>query len=850
VNSRFLHTVFFLCILAFSAKAQQTTTVKGRVMEKGKDVSIPFADVLFTGTTIGTVTDENGYFTLTTNKKVSAIRVSFLGYKPKVVPIEYGKKQEITIELEDEGIELQTIEIKYTGNPAEMLIDSARAHRNENDMKRYESYEAESYVKTQFNLYRISEKFKNQKLLKPFKFIFDNADTINGEPQYPFLISETLSDIYKKAGVDAKEYIKAANISGVENDNFFSLLGSVYTEFNFYDDNQLILGKNFIGPLNPIALSFYKFYLVDTAFIDNHYCYKIELKPRIPNEQIYVGHLWIHDSTYAIKELHLKMNPNANINIMASFDISVKYKQLENKYWVIDKEEASVDLNPRDFINFTFNLAPKSENFRITIFKKTSLKNYKINQPPSDVFKKLPDDITLTDTIRKGEDYWKIHRHDSLSTTEKRIYSNADSIKKIPFFKFLYKVGDLIGSGYLDFGWVGIGPVYEMYSFNGLEGHRIRIGGRTGNKVSKRFILEGHVTYGTKDKRWKWDVYSTYHLNKKKNPWRMIGLKAQMDVDQLGLSNTQWRADNFLGSFLRRRSLNDLSYVNKIQVFYEHDWFSGLNNRIQFTWFEIYPTPTLQFNRIQADNQGNTSYSKFVKTEIQFETTFSYGLKYLVGRNKRRAVRGRYPTIYFLYAVSIKDILGSDFTYHNLKIRIYDKIRIKPLGTAFYELAAGKIFGIVPYPFMEIHLGNDTYMADQINSFNIMNYFEFVSDQWISFKYQHYFDGFFINKIPGLRKTKLREFMGIKMLMGSISEENRNFIQLPANTYELRDPVTKKHIPYIELNAGIENIFNILYIQFNWRLTYRREPDPNNPGMSLFPQAINWGIQGGVFIQL
>lgn len=837
-------------MLVSFVKAQQTTTVSGRVMEKGKDVSIPFADVIFKGTTIGTITDENGYFTLTTTKKVNSIRVSFLGYKSKEVPIQYGKKEEIIIELEEEGIELQTIEIRYTGNPAEMLLDSARKYRKKNDMKRLESYETEAYVKTQFNLYRITEKFKNQKLLKPFKFIFDNPDTINGELQYPFLISETLSDIYKKHGTEAKELIKAANISGIENDNFFSLLGSVYTDFNFYDDNQLVLGKNFISPLNPVALSFYKVYLVDTAFIDNNYCYKIELVPRLPNEQIYVGHLWIHDTTYAIKELHFKMNPKANINIMADFEFKVKFKQLDNKYWVIDKEEGRVDLDPRDFIDFTFNLAPKSEKFRITIIKKSSFKKYKINQPPSEIFKKLPDDVTITDTIRKSEEFWEKHRHDSLSNTEKRIYSNVDSIKKIPFFKFLYKIGDLVGSGYLDFGWVGIGPVYEMYSFNGLEGHRIRIGGRTGNKVSKRFILEGHITYGTKDNRWKWDLYSTYHFNKSKNPWRMIGLKAQMDVEQLGLSSTQWRADNFLGTFLRRRSLNDLSYVNKINIFYEHDWFSGLNNRISFTWFEIYQTPTLPFNRVSTDNQGNLNYDKFIKTEFQFETTFSYGQKFLVGRNKRRVVRGRYPTIKLIYAVSIKDLLGSDFTYHNLKISIFDKIRIKPFGTGFYELAAGKIFGVVPFPFMEIHLGNDTYMADMINSFNIMNYFEFVSDQWISFKYQHYFDGFFINKIPGLRKTKLREFVGVKMLMGSISQKNKDFIKLPANTYELKDPVTQRHIPYIEVNAGIENIFNILYIQFNWRLTYRREADPNNPGMLLFPQAINWGIQGGVFLQL
>lgn len=851
MNNRILHTIFYLCLLALTANAQLTTTVKGVVIEKSSKVSIPFADVIFSGTTIGTVTDENGNFTLITTKKISSIRASFLGYKSKEVPIEYGKKQEITIELEEDGIELQTIEIKYTGNPAEMLIDSARAHRNENDMKRYESYEAESYVKTQFNLYRLTENFKNQKLLKPFKFMFDDPDTINGEPHYPFLISETLSDIYKKRGKDPKEFIKAAKISGIENENFFSLLGSVYNDFNFYDDNQLVLGKTFVGPLSPIGMSYYKFYLTDTAFIDNEWCYKVEFQPRLPNELIYIGHLWIHDTTFAIKKIDMHMNPKANINFVANFSVEVEFDRLPDGKWVIGKEIARMDINPKDFINFTMNLAPKSENFRMTILKTTSLKHHKINQPPSDVFAKLVDDITMAEELKKDEKFWEESRHDSLSITEKQIYTKVDSIKKVPLFKLLYKVGDLLGSGFLELGWFGIGPVYEIWSINELEGHRIKLGGRTGNKLSKRFWLEGHVIYGTKDERFKWDFSAIYHLNKRKNPWRMIGLKAKMDSDQLGLSTSQWRADNFLGTFLRRRRLSDLSYVNSVQIYYDHDWFSGLNNKIFITWMEVYQTPTLRFGYIDpATGLVGNFAEKFTRAEIQLETIFSYGQKFLVGRGKRRAIRGQYPTVKLNYSLGIKGFLGSEFNYHNIRLMVYDRIRIRPLGVGYYEIAAGKIFGRVPYTFMEIHLGNDTYMYDDLAGFNLMNYFEFVSDQWWSFRYDHNFEGFFLNKIPGIRKLKLREVIGVRMVMGSISEENRRFVQLPSQTYELRDQVTGKNIPYVEMNVGIENLFNLLRIHFIWRLTHRREADPNNPGFDLYPNSINWGIQGGLFLKL
>ncbi|MBE2247845.1 MAG: carboxypeptidase-like regulatory domain-containing protein [Candidatus Competibacteraceae bacterium] len=830
--------------------AQQTTIVSGQVIEKSTKQPVPFADVIFSGTTIGTITDENGYFNITTTKQVKKIRASFLGYKPNEIPIEYGKKQEVIIDLEEDGIELTAIEIKYRGNPAEMLMDSARKYRDKNDMKRYQSYQAQAYIKTQFNLYNLTEKFKNQKLLKPFKFMFENPDTINGKAHYPFLISETLSDIYKKIGQDAKEFVNAAKISGIENENFTSLLGSVYNEFNFYDDNQLLLGKNFVGPLSPIGITYYKYYLVDSMHIGQDWCYKINFEPRISNEVVYIGSVWIHDSTYAIRKIDLKMNGNANINLIADFMVNAEYNRLPDGHWVLTKEVARIDINPRDFINFTLNIAPKSENFRITINKNSSFKDHILNQPPGKQFAKMLDDVILADELKKDDKYWEEKRHDSLTQKEKNIYNKVDSIKKVPFFKFMYKVVDLVASGYLDLKYFGFGPLQEIWSMNEIEGHRIRLGGRTGDKISKRFILEGHVSYGTKDQRVKWDLGAIYHFNKRKNPWRMLGFKIKMDVDQLGLSVDQWRPDNFLGSFLRRRKLSDLSYMHTFQFYYEHDWSSAFNQKLSFTWMRIFDTGTLRFGQINPATGLVDSYLEhFTKAELQLETTFAWGQKFLTGRNKRRPLRGKFPIIKFTYALGIKGFLGSDYNYHKIRLSISDRIRIKPLGYGDYEIAAGKIFGVVPYPLMEIHMGNDTYMFDRF-AFNTMNYFEFVSDQWISIRYQHHFDGFFLNKIPGIKKLKLREVIGIRAVMGSISDENRRYIALPEHTFEIKDPVTGFHIPFIEMNAGLENIFNIMRLQFLWRLTHKRRPDPNNPGQEIFPNSINWGIMFGLYFNM
>lgn len=834
--------VFFSIV---SLNAQETTTIKGQVLEKGTKISIPFADVLFVGTTTGTVTDIDGKFSITTTKKVKELKVSFIGYKTTTVPVKYGKDQELTIELEEDGVMLSEVVVKYRGNPAEILLDSARAHRNENDPHRFGSLEYEAYVKTQFNLYNLTEKFKNQKIFKPFKFIFDNPDTIKGIPHYPFLFSETLSDVYLKKGNEPREVIKAVQISGIQNETFGQLLGSVYNEFNLYNDNQLVFSKTFMGPMSPIALTYYHVYLVDSGFIDNQWCYKINLKPRLENEVVYTGDIWIHDSTFAIKKVDLEMNKAANVNVIADFSVKQDFSLMNDSAWIMNKEIARMDINPRDFIDFSMNLAPKSEKFRMSIIKTSSFKDFKINQPPGPLFPKVGEDIVLLDDVKKDSTFWKEHRHDTLTAKEDSIYKKIDKLKKNPFFKFLYKVGDLIGSGYVDLNYVGIGPVYEIWSMNDLEGHRIKIGGRTGDKVSKRLLVEGHVMYGTKDDRWKWDLWATFHLNKRKNPWRMLGVRGRMDTEQIGLSQNQWRPDNFLGSFLRRRSLSDITYINQFLLYYEHDWFTGFTQKLSFEWFEMYAANKLRFYEIDEEGNLILDRSKFTKTEIKLETTLALGQKMLQGRNKRRFLRGKFPVIKLTYAFSVKGFLGSDYTYHNLKLSVSDRIRIKPLGYADYEIAGGRIFGTVPYPLMEIHSGNDTYMYDQF-AFNLMNYFEFVSDYWVQFRYEHHFEGFFFNKIPGFSKLKWREVIGVRGVWGGISDYNKAYMRLPENTKELRDPVTGIQIPYIEMNVGIENIFNILRIDFLYRFTHRREPDPNNPGKLLNDQSVNWGIMGGI----
>src|SRR6185369_17592361 len=101
----------------------------------------------------------------------------------------------------------------------------------------------------------------------------------------------------------------------------------------------------------------------------------------------------------------------------------------------------------------------------------------------------------------------------------------------------------------------------------------------------------------------------------------------------------------------------------------------------------------------------------------------------------------------------VKDIFGSTLNYHKLELHVRDRIYWGILGRTEYEVEAGKVWKVIPYPLLQVHEGNETYTYDQ-STFNLMNYYEFISDQFVGLKATHRFNGFFLDKFPLLRKLK------------------------------------------------------------------------------------------------
>ncbi len=780
----------------------QTTNITGKVSDELTNEPIPFATVILKGTTIGANTDINGKYQIITATPTDSILCTMLGYKPVMLRVRKGEQLTINFVLKANKVELNEVVFKAGENPANIIFRNIVKHKNENDAaSSLEYYQYEDYNKLEFDLTNITEKMKNRKLLKPFSFIWDNIDSTetNSKPFLPFFISETISKIYYRANPKTKkEIIEGSKVSGLENATVTQFLGDMYQRINIYDNFIDLFGKGFISPISDIGMLYYKYYLLDSATIDNQWCYKLKFKPRSIHELTFAGEFWVHDTTFAIKKINMRIAADANINWIEDMAIVQEYQRVEDKQWMLSKDMLVIDF------------AARQEGMGFIGRKTTSYKKFVLNEPINpDIFKGTENIIVNDDAVNQTSNYWATQRHDSLNEREQKIYHLVDTIKTLPAFRTVIDLITLFFTGYRDIGKVELGPYYTFYSFNKIEGSRFRFGGRTSDDLSLRTTLDGYVAYGLKDERFKYGGNLKFMLDKK--PRQFVGVGYKNDVQQLGQSDNAFQDDNILTSVFRRSPANKLTNLEQQKGWYEVEWIPGLSNRVTFTHSEFRPLGELNYSFYQDDSK--TKLKDVISTsEISLFMRFLYREKFVSGKKDRISIGSAYPTVQVNYTKGLKGVMNSDFNYHKATVKIDDSFKLNPFGYTYYVLQAGRTWGAVPYPLLEVHPGNESYFYDYA-AFNMMNYFEFVSDYYLSIYATHHFDGFFLNKIPLMRRLKWREIAQVKGVSGSLTKQNRDILQNP-NAFS---SLTK---PYAEAGLGVENIFKIIRVDFIWRLTY------------------------------
>ena len=395
----------------------QTTRVVGRVVDATTGEGLPFVNIAFVDSKIGTITDMDGGYALETYYATDSIRVSFVGYVPASFKVKREQDQRIDISLEPSSVQLGEFEVRPPDeNPAFAILRRVIAHKPVNNREKLEAYEYESYNKIEFDLNNITEEFTQKKLFKPFDFIFDNIDSSDAKPYLPIFMTETLSErYYRQSPNTQREIIHGTRVSGLENESISQFMGDMYQNVNIYDNFLVIFGKNFVSPIADGGKGYYNYYLTDSAFVGKYWCYKLEFTPKRVQELAFKGEMWINDTTYAVRRIEAGIAEGANLNFVQGFWVRQEYDQVEKEVWMLTRDELVVDLNlVRD--------AGKPNKNQVQGFygrRTASYRDFIINKARDEAFYAgMEQVVVLPDTNSDTEAYWLERRHEELSEKE------------------------------------------------------------------------------------------------------------------------------------------------------------------------------------------------------------------------------------------------------------------------------------------------------------------------------------------------------------------------------------------------------------------------------------------------
>lgn len=841
LKSRIFIVFFLYSVLSFG----QSLHIKGKVMDVTNKEPIGYATVAAIGSTTAASTDDHGDFILKVNPNFSKIRISFVGYESQDVSISNETYQELTIYLVPEEHTIETVAItaprraKYSNknNPAVELIRKVIAHKDENRLASYEYAEYRQYEKVSLGLSNLSEKFKNRKIFKNYQFLFEKEDVETGNSRgytLPAFIEERLSQVYtRKKPNTTKQLILAEQRAQfdpkfVDNDGLSAYFNKLYQDIDIYESNIELVTNQFLSPIAGSSPTFYRFYITDTVKTETPYLVELSFFPRNKADLLFQGKLYITlDGKYAVKRADLSVSDDINLNFVRDLDVKLDFKQDGHKRYYLQTSSLGLDFSLTDKgTGIKGNRTVTFDDFRTGVAQPDS-----IYAGPSVVKVFQESDTTLDET------YWTTHRPIALKPNEQNIYRNIDTLQLIPSFQRFMDISALILSGYKQAGPVEVGPVNTFYSFNPVEGFRLRIGGRTTDRLSKRFYAEAYTAYGFKDEKWKYFFSGTYALNNKSVytfPQHYLRASIMRDTKIPGQNLDFVQEDNFLLSF--KRGENERYLYNDIyRLEYKREFENNFSYLIGLSKWRQQPAGILTYQML--DNQGNNRlFNEINTTELSVGLRYAPHEEFYQGKLYRTPIYNKYPIFYLNYVTGLKDVLGGEYDYHNFTLGADKRFYFSQLGYADVNIEGNYILGDhIPFPFLNIHRANQTY-AYQLRSYNLMNFLEFVSDHSVSANVQYYMNGFILNKIPLIKKLKWREVFSVKAIYGGLRDENNpaytnNVFDFQKN--EDNDPITYGfgNKPYVEASVGLTNIFKFLRVDYVKRLNYLDQPDVPKHGI-------------------
>jgi hypothetical protein len=818
--------LFLLFIVSGSfgqAYSQATLKIRGRITDASSGDPIPFANIAIKASTSGATTNFDGFYQLTYSPPADSVIVSYVGYETKRKAIVQNQaEQTIDIQLTPGSLQLREVKIFAGENPAYAIMRKVVANRKQNNPDYYRAYEYESYNKIQIDMDNLSERFRKRKAIQKMTHIVDKYDEVKGEDGetiIPIFISESVSNVYYRSDPKKKkEIINKTKISGVgltDGSLVSQLIGSSFQQYNFYNNWLNILEKDFVSPIADNWKLYYEYYLSDSISNGDGYDYHIDFEPRQKQDLAFSGSFWVDGESFAVTQMDASVGRSANLNFIEKIKIQQSSELFEDeKKWIPVKTRVLIDVDE-----------PTKQTAGMLLKFYSSNSKFKLNAPRDSKFYDTGIELK-EDYMQHDSAFWVKSRPETLTPSEQLSFQLVDSLKVLPVVKTYTEILNIFVNGYkkIDKWNIDIGPYLFLYANNKVEGHRFRLGFRTDPGFSRKWIFSGYGAYGFGDREFKYGAGMDYIMSRK--PWTMAGIHYSKDLERLGVSPETIGPNTLFGAFSRFGAFRRAYWQEDISVYFKREFVKGVTGSVQLKHRDFLPLFPFAYRTNPKSGNESALKSSFDITEINFETRLAGKETFLQNDNERISMgNGNSPAFTLRYTVGLKNFLGGDFNYQKLSFNVKHSFRAGVLGRTHYNLTLGYIPSTLPYPLLYTPLGNESlFYVD--NAFNMMKYFEFISDRYMVLRVEHNFEGLVFNRIPAIRKLKWRMLATGKLFYGSVSEANLSLT--PSVDHQGAPIPTFNRLhdqPYVELGYGVDNIFKFGRVDFVHRLSYLDNPN-------------------------
>ena len=779
----------------------QKKIISGLIRDFHSDEPIPFASVVFKGSTTGTLSDSAGRFAFFLNRWPSdTLEITCVGYQPFRLYVDPAEDSITRLISMERGTFNEGVKVRVRVNKGLLVWRKIVKHKDQNDRYRFDYFSYELYNKLEVDLRRVN--FKGLSRLRPIRPVADlissSIDSSEVPPVLPTYLTEALSDYYyQKKPLRRREVIKAANTNGVKNESIVKFLGGMDQNVDIYDNFIPVFDKQFVSPASDNGDAYYNYRVADTQFIGNHKFYHLVFTPRRHGENTFEGDCWVNDTTFAIQKMNLRLGKDANVNFLEKLSLIQEYKLINDSTWFLSKDKFVADLSPFG-----------KESPAFVGRKTTTYKNVVVND--SSVLAELAKNklqeeiITLPGATEKNKEYWIASRHDTLNRNEKAIVKMIDTLMASSEFRRFTNKLNFIGTGYLNVGNYQLGPWYNWVTYDGWEGLRLRFDLQTNKKFDRKLWLHAYLAYGFVDAKFKGQAEALYIPQKHPRLYLYGSYINDLDFGQDYYGEIS--SDNIFALAVRKNNI-PFKYMNVEKTNFEilKEFNSGFSLRPAVLYKSFTPLKNLPPKDSFAADGGDP----MTTFEVGIHLRFAYLEKFLESNFFRTSLGSPYPIPEIYFGHGIPGVFHSNYSYYKLSGSISDYFKIPPFGSKYFSVFGGRTFGTLPYVLLDIAPGNELYYYNKY-AFNLMNKYEFIGDKYMGVNIEHNIGNGLFRFIPKLR---FRQFWTAKVLWGSLSDANvalnfkegSNFQDLNGRTY-------------MELGTGVDNILHVLRIDFIWRV--------------------------------